>query len=649
MTTTYRFYSSTVPPWLPGALCAASVLLGVLMTGCAPSAEDTLSGSGSGEAGSGVAELEFPQGDPAVPAEEGGPGFSGEGWETATPGPLGDPRALKGGVITSNMPNWPENLRMYGTGSNTWLNYLVRDLCYMSLCRIDPVTLEVLPGLATHWQILDDNMTFRFRLNPRAHWSDGKPVVAEDWVATYRLINDDTLIDPMSKETLCTKMEEPKVLSKYMLEVKCRQRDWRNFLTMSGIPVMPAHEISGLTGKDFLDKYNFAYPAFSGPYEVLPSDIRKGDSLTLTRRKDWWAAEDESNIGLYNFDKIRFLVVLDRRKGFEMACKGQIDFYPVYTAEWWVKDVTPLAAYKRGQLIRREIFTKFPKGIQGLAFNMREPPLDDVRVRKAVAHLYDRRTMLTKFAFDQYLPTKSYYPGSDAENPDNEVIEYNVDRAITLLEEAGWTERDTDGVRMQNGERLVLNIQYRSQAFEKYLTNLQESCKRAGIEIQLTLTNPETHWKNMMERSFQVAGMAWGQVLYPGPRTTWHSSMADESGSNNITGVKDEQIDALIDQYDAEFDLPRRTEILREIDGLLHELVPYALEWYNPAERVLYWNKFGMPEYGLHRYAEFEEAFSLWWYDPAKAKRLKETLQQETEMEPIPELEIRYWDEADGN
>jgi len=153
-------------------------------------------------AANGGAVVEHPEGDPSVPPELGGPGFTGEGWTTNNPAPLGDPSAVRGGTMLTNMPNWPENLRVYGTGSNTYFNSIVGSLCYESLCGIDPNTLEFVPNLATHWKISDDKMKFEFRINPKAHWSDGKPVTAQDVVATYRLIMDETLIDPMGRESM---------------------------------------------------------------------------------------------------------------------------------------------------------------------------------------------------------------------------------------------------------------------------------------------------------------------------------------------------------------------------------------------------------------------------------------------------------------
>ena len=96
--------------------------------------------------------------------------------------------------------------------------------------------------------------------------------------------------------------------------------------------------------------------------------------------------------------------------------------------------------------------------------------------------------------------------------------------------------------------------------------------------------------------------------------------------------------------------MSKRTAMLRDLDALIYQQVPYALDWYNPCERILYWNKFGMPSYGLPRYGEYEAAFTYWWYDPAKAERLKTTLQNGQSMGAIPELQIRPWqDNAASN
>jgi hypothetical protein len=61
-------------------------------------------------------------------------------------------------------------------------------------------------------------------------------------------------------------------------------------------------------------------------------------------------------------------------------------------------------------------------------------------------------------------------------------------------------------------------------------------------------------------------------------------------------------------------------------------------------QRVLYWNKFGMPEFGFQRTQEWENAFSVWWVDPEKEKALRDARRNNASL-PRPPLEIRYWEQ----
>jgi microcin C transport system substrate-binding protein len=615
---------------------------GTGVSGTGASGGTDITGAGGGEVAS---KVEHPEGDAGVSAEDGGPGFTGEGWETAMPEALGDPRARKGGNVISAIYSWPDNLRMYGSRSNTQLNYLVRDMCYETLVGMDANTLDFIPGLASHWKVAEDNMTFTFRINPKAHWSDGEPVTSEDFVATYRLLNDDTLEDPMTKAMIADKFEEPVAKSKYILEVVCKVKHWRNFISFVSMIPLPAHQIGGMTGAEYLEKFNFDYTATTGPYIVHKQDIKTDESVTLTRRDDYWNADDPSIKGLYNFKRVRFVVVRDHRLAFDKAVKGELDFHPVYTSKWWVEDLDPekVEAVKNGLVVRRKVFTKFPKSFQGEAFNLRMPIFQDVRVRKALAHLHDRKTLLEKFMYNEYEALKSYYPGSDSENLDNELVEYDPQQAADLLAEAGWTERGPDGILIKGDDRFSVTIQYGSQGFEKYFTIYKEAAKKVGVEINLQLLDPQTRWANAMDHKFEISSSAWGAILFPNPLTSWHSSQANDTGSNNYIGFANEKVDALIDQYDQEFDLSKRNDILRQIDGEIFKLHPYFLDWYLPNERMFYWNKFGMPDTVLRKYDEWDDVYTLWWIDPEKDKKLKEARKSGGSM-PLQEMIVKPWD-----
>ncbi|MGL4465378.1 MAG: ABC transporter substrate-binding protein, partial [Planctomycetia bacterium] len=577
-----------------------------------------------------------------VSAELGGPGFTGEGWENggkATYG--GDPRAVKGGALTYPIRDWPGNLRMAGTGYNTWLNYTIRDLCYMSLLTLDPNTLEFQPGLASHWKISEDKMTFQFRIDPRATWSDGRPVVAEDAVATWKMHMDETLLEP-SSILVFEKLEQPKAVSKYIVEVKAKSKNWRNLLYFSGMTLFPAHVVGKLTGKQYLDEYNYKYLPFSGPYMVKDEDVKKGESVTLSRRADWWADGDERYVGLYNFNKIRFRVVQDPTASYNMLLKGDFDYMFIPKAEWWVEDMPKQEPVKKGWLVRTKFFNDAPNGVSGFAANSRKAPLDDVRVRQALQHLYDRKTLIEKLAYDEYLPTDSHHPGSEYANPANAPIGFDLKKASELLAEAGWKERGPDGFLRKDGKPLKLTLTWYNKNQEKFLTSFKETARQGGVDVVLEYISPEAMWQKLMERQFELCHIKWGGLVFPNPETSYHSKLADKNDNNNITGFKNKRVDELCDAYDLAFDQPERVKIVKEIDHLVYQQHPYILEWYQPCQRVAYWDKFGMPEFGLHRTLEFEDAFACWWIDPEKEKTLAAARKNGTPL-PVPPMDNRYW------
>src|SRR5215207_3226889 len=138
--------------------------------------------------------------DPNVSADQGGKGFTGQGWETNTSFELlGDPRAAKGGSVHDALADFPGTLRTEGPESNSAFNYGVTTMVYERLLDIDASTLNFIPQLATHWQISPDKLTYRFRLNPNARFSDGTPVTADDVVASYDFVMDKTLQDPSNQ------------------------------------------------------------------------------------------------------------------------------------------------------------------------------------------------------------------------------------------------------------------------------------------------------------------------------------------------------------------------------------------------------------------------------------------------------------------
>lgn len=586
--------------------------------------------------------------DASVPADQGGKGFTGDGWQTNTDYDLiGDPRALKGGVYREYQPNFPGTLRVYGPEANTLLNFMIQNNVYESLLSVHPTTLEFVPALATHWQIAPDKLTYRFRINPNARFSDGQPVTAEDVVASWSFVMDKGLQEPMS-QLVYAKFEKPVAESTYVVRVKCNQLNWRNFLYFSGLPIFPAHILRTIDGARYVKEYNFKLLPGSGPYIVRDADVAKGKSLSLRRRPDYWAVRHRRTIGTGNFDEIREIVVRDENLAFEMFKKGDLDFFFV---DWtksrqWMQDLD-FDKVDRGLIQRVKIYTDVPLAVRGMAFNTRKPPFDDIRVRQALTHLLNRKLLIEKLFYNEYIPLNSYYAGPIYENPNNPKNEYNPQLALKLLADSGWKDRDSQGRLLKNGSPLVVEVLYDLKSLEPFLTTFQDDLRKVGIALNLRLVTPETHFQLIMERKFDLVQTAWTGLVFPNPETSYSSKLADVNNTNNITGFKDKRVDELLDAYDREFDQNARIAIIREIDGILANHDDYILEWDMPFQRIAYWNKFGYPTSGLSRIGDYTDAPGLWWIDPQKEQQLKRAMSDPSVTLPVDLAEIRYWPERD--
>ena len=130
--------------------------------------------------------------------------------------------------------DFPGTLRMAGPEWNTTVNYEIFPMVYETLLGLNPTTLEWMPSLASHWQVSPDKLTYRFRIDPNARFSDGTPVTAEDVVASWSFYTDKTLQD-LYFYTQINKLEKPVAESKYIVRIKAKELGWRNFEIAAGI------------------------------------------------------------------------------------------------------------------------------------------------------------------------------------------------------------------------------------------------------------------------------------------------------------------------------------------------------------------------------------------------------------------------------
>lgn len=591
---------------------------------------------------------------PDVSAELGGAGFeeiaASLGFSTnPNQKSMADPRGVPGGMLRIPLAEFPATLRSEGKDSNTTFMALVSGMMYESMMGLDSWTDEFTPGLATHWKVEDNadgGQTFTFRLNPDARWQTGHRITAEDVKATWKLNVDDGLLQPYGA-LLYRQYTEPEVLSPYLVRTSTKDLNWRHFLYFgASMSIYPAHIIGPLSGKEYMERFQNQTMPGSGQYLLRDEDINQGNSLTMSRINNYWDKDNPIGKGAGNFAKVKFRVVADETLQREMFKKGELDIYIVGQAKYWVKEFLPeqIEQLGKGWIQRKKIFTQNPNGVSGFVFNMREEPFNDIRIRRAFAYLLNREKLIDKLFYNEYLPIYSYYPGSVYENPDNEKVKHDPETALRLLAEAGYSQRDAEGyLTNARGQRLELDIMIdESPTWERIITVIQEDYKQAGVKLNLKPTTGATQFQMVMDRKFKMHWQNWGGLYFPNPESSYKSNLADEPNTNNLSGFKSKELDSLCEVYNKTFDQATRIQLIRRTDKLLTESYETALGWYGPFTRIGYWDKFGMPEWGLSRTGDWRSLVSLWWYDADKHKELVKAIKKDESL-PLSPVEIDYW------
>ena len=566
-----------------------------------------------------------------VPAAED---FPKKGWKDA-PNPLASTEALVGGEISIFAGQYPKSLNYYL--DNNSFTAEIFGAMFETLLTMNPVTLAYEPNLAETWTIADDKKTFTFTLDRKARWSDGRPVTAVDVRWTFDAIMDPKNLTGVHKVSL-ERFESPTVLDATTIRFTARDVHWVNLSAVGGFHILPKHSLSQ---RDF-NKITFEFPVVSGPYNIHAID--EGLSLTLKRRADWWNIAAQRNQNTGNFERLRFRFFAERENAFESFKKGLIDLYPVYTSRLWVNE-TKGDRFSDAWIVKQKVYNAKPVGFQGFAMNMRKPPFDDVKVRRAMAHLLDRRKMNSTLMYSQYFLHKSYFEDLyDKNHPcPNPLMEFDKQKARQLLKEAGWIVNPATGWLEKNGKRFSFRFLISQASLEKFPAIYAEDLKDVGIELIIDKTDGAAGARDMYVFNYEMTWASWGWGVFKNPEGMWFSKEADRRSGNNITGFKNDRVDQLIEAQKSIFDIAERNKVYREIDQIIYDQVPYVLLWNINYTRLLYWNKFGTPETVLSKYGDETSAYWYWWIDADSQADLQDAIKDNLPLPP-KEAAIRFDD-----
>ena len=551
---------------------------------------------------------------------------------TEKPDPAASVHARRGGTIRLNGSQPPKSLNAY-IDSNAY-SAMVFDLMYGKLLGMNAHTSDLEPALARRWAVSDDGREFTFVLDGRATWSDGRPVTAEDVRWTF-----DAVMDPKNAtgpwKSMLGFFEPPEILEARTIRFRKHgesPRDWRDILNCSMFWILPKHAFAG---RDFA-KINFVNAVVGGAYAISRAEPQV--ETELRRHGRWWCQDLPSYRGTMNFDRILVRYFTGNENAFEALKKRKIDLYPVYSARIYAQE-TGGSAFQHNWLLKRCVRNHAPIGFQGFAMNMRRPPFDDVRVRRAMAALLDRETMNRTMMNGAYFLLNSYFADLyDEEHPcRNEMHAYDPAKAARLLGEAGWRKDPSDGKLKKGNRPLAFTFLSHDSMEDKFLALFDQELRAQGITMSIVRKDFASWMRDMDEFAYDMTWASWSAGTVKYPELFWSGAEADRKGSNNITGFKSVEVDRLIVAEKGCDDAAKRLDTYRRIDALVAAEVPYVLLWQTDSTRLIYWNKFGMPNGVLPPATREDGALPYWWYDVDRADELERAMSADDFLPSVPE------------
>ena len=499
----------------------------------------------------------------------------------------------------------------------------------------------------------DDFSSVTFRLNPEARWHDGEPIDAGDVIFSFETA---TRLSPQRKfyyrNVVGAEETAPGEVTFTFDQTGNRELPH----IMGQLLVLPEHwwgadrEGSPRIEQTLVDEF----PLGSGPYRI--ADVQPGRTVTYERVRDSWAEGHPTRVGEWNFDTLSYESFIEPTVSEQAFKKNVYDWKTVNSAKEWAtayEGFEPLAA---GDVIREEFPETTTGRMQAFVPNLRRERFQDPRVRRALNLAFDFETTRRTRFYDQYERNDSFFDRTDLASsglPEGRELEIlrevaeshegvpdtvftqayqnpvvaspgdlrdNLREADRLLREAGWEV--VDGKRIKDGEVFSLEYVEDSPIFEPIALPWLRNLERLGIETNYRFVDQAQATERERNRDFDVITKVWLQTLSPGneQREFWGSEAADNPASDNIGGIQNPAVDALIERI---IFAPDRDELVAATHALDRVLLhnDYVIpQWVSSTTRTLRWDKFGRPKNLNEKLRGFSTGFpAVWWYDEAKA------------------------------
>ncbi|WP_199769701.1 MULTISPECIES: extracellular solute-binding protein [Aeromonas] len=515
-------------------------------------------------------------------------------WENNDTDPVyADPEAKRGGTFRDFMSSFPLTLRKYGPDSNGGFAAYVRET-NLPLLSTHPVTRNPIPMLANQWAFGADNKTLYFRINPKARWSDGQPVTADDWVFTLKMMRSKEINDPWYNNYYSTQISEVTKFDDHTLAITSGTEKSREDL-LEALPFTPEPSHAIKLTANWVKEYNWKVLPVTGPYQI--GELKKGKSVTFDRVKDWWGNDERYFQHRFNPDRIEIKVLRDQNIAWQHFLRGELDTFPLVMPNWW-HDKSKTAEFEKGYIERLWFYNQTPQPPMGLYLNTADPLLSNLDVRLGIQHALALDKMIATLLRGDYQRLNTYGSGQgDFTNTDLKARPFDPALAREFFAKAGFTKTGPDGIlRNDKGQPLSLSITYTTAEHAQRLTLLREEAKKAGLNLELNLMDASAGFKSMLEKKHQSAWMAWSGGRYPAYWEHFHKVNANKPQTNNIMNIDDDRISALVEQYDKAFDFSKKADLSRQIQQRLYELASFVPAYQVPYTRAGAWRWIRLPK-----------------------------------------------------
>ena len=436
-------------------------------------------------------------------------------------------------------------------------SHAVAGQVYNGLVKYDK-NLTIVGDLAESFDISPDGLTITFHLRKGVTWHDGAPFTSRDVLYTYRVI-----IDPKTPTAYAEDFKQVKTLVA-LDDHTVRATYGSPFapaLASWGTNILPAHL---LEGKDITKSPLARKPVGTGPYRFR--EWIAGQKIVLDANSVYFE-------GRPWIDRYIYRIIPDTSTMYMEMKAGAID----------LMSLTPVQ-YAR-QTTSRQFTSRFNKfrypssGYLYMGYNLRHPLFGDRRIRQAITAAIDKEELIHGVLFG--MGQKAHgpiVPGRWAYNPDVRDIGYDPKHAADLLAQAGWRDKNADGILIRDGKPFQFTILTNQGNQQRLLSAqiIQQRLKYVGIDVKIRIVEWATFLKEYIDKGkFEVVMLAWNISQDPDMYDVWHSSKTNPSELNFI-GFKNAEVDRLLVEGRGTFDIEKRKRAYFRIQEILAEEQPYT-------------------------------------------------------------------------